>query len=877
MARGVKGMVVEIGGDTSALEQALKSAQKDSISLQRELRNINKAIKIDPSSFTLTSQKSQILSESIKSNKEYLAQLREEQQKYIESGGDLNSPAYRQLQRDIETTIEKIREAEVETSKFTQLGNKFTEIGNAFTKSGNKITSFSETISGIGSSMESLGRKATAVTGTIVAGLGTAISRFDTLNNYPKVLSNLGFSAEDAKKSVDELSKGIDGLPTSLDDAASGVQRLVAKNSDIDKSTKYFLAMNDAIVAGNAPAEQQASAIEQLTQSYSKGKPDLMEWRTLMTAMPGQLKQVATAMGYIDTDSLYEGLKNGTVTMDDFMDKLVEMDTTGVEGFQSFSDQAHNATDSIGTAITNMSNRVKKGFATILTDMDNVAKNTSFKSLAGMINSLSTTIKNFLDKLGEGLQKNKSFNSFITNIANSLSKLNDVVNNLSDEQIENITNALIALAKTGPALLITGKAVSTIGSAGKSLGEFQKAIGGISSFMGGMNKSIASGIASIAKLHEQITSGMGGIATSVAQYAPQILGGFSTAFNITAIVGLLVAGMGLLQQQFGDQINQFAQTAMTQGPTIITNFVNGIVSNLQSLIPAGAQMIETLLQALIANLPAIISGGIDIIVSLVTGIAQQLPTLIPAMVDAIMTMVTGLLDNIDKIIEAGIQLIIGLATGLINAIPKIIEKLPQIIEALVKGLIEATPQLLDAGVKLIVALAKGLIQAIPEIIKAVGQLINDGFSDLKNLGGKALEWGKDMMQGFIDGIKNMAGNVKDAVTGVADKVKGLFHFSKPDEGPLRDYETWMPDMIQGLTTSLKQSAPMLYRETENVAGMLRSGLTSGLNNINVQGAGATNTGNATINVTFNVQKMTDAELDRASNYINTKWGRRYNG
>lgn len=166
-----------------------------------------------------------------------------------------------------------------------------------------KISS-SSVLNGIGSAFESLGRKVTEVgkiftvaTAGIVAGLSSAIGRFDTLNNYPKVLSNLGFSAEEAKASIETLSEGIDGLPTSLDDAASGVQRLVAKNNDIKKSTKYFLAMNDAIVAGNAPAEQQASAIEQLTQSYSKGKPDLMEWRTLMMAMPRTIKTSGKCYG----------------------------------------------------------------------------------------------------------------------------------------------------------------------------------------------------------------------------------------------------------------------------------------------------------------------------------------------------------------------------------------------------------------------------------------------------------------------------------------------------------------------------------------------------------------------------------------------------
>lgn len=170
-------------------------------------------------------------------------------------------------------------------------------INNVLPSASGMLSTFASGFEKIGNLATSAGKRITIATAGIVAGLGSAITRFDTLNNYPKVLSNLGFSAEEAKDSIEELSKGIDGLPTALDDAASGVQRLVAKNGDIKKSTRYFLAMNDAIVAGNAPAEQQKSAIEQLTQAYSKGKPDLMEWRTLMMAIPRTIETSCNCYG----------------------------------------------------------------------------------------------------------------------------------------------------------------------------------------------------------------------------------------------------------------------------------------------------------------------------------------------------------------------------------------------------------------------------------------------------------------------------------------------------------------------------------------------------------------------------------------------------
>lgn len=106
--------------------------------------------------------------------------------------------------------------------------------------------------------------------GTISKNMGSAISRLDTLNNYPKVMTNLGISAEDAEKSISKMSDKLAGLPTTLDSASLSVQRFTSANGDVQKSTDYFLALNNAILAGGASAEIQASAMEQLSQAYAK-------------------------------------------------------------------------------------------------------------------------------------------------------------------------------------------------------------------------------------------------------------------------------------------------------------------------------------------------------------------------------------------------------------------------------------------------------------------------------------------------------------------------------------------------------------------------------------------------------------------------------
>lgn len=235
--------------------------------------------------------------------------------------------------------------------------------------------------------------------GVIKSNLDDAITRVDTLNNFPRVMSNLNISAEDSAAVIEDLSERLKGLPTTINDAANSVQRLTSKNGDIKKSEEYFLAMNNAILAGGASAQTQSSAIEQLSQAYAKGKPDMMEWRTIMTAMPAQLKQVAMAMGYVDADALGEALRNGEVSMDLFMDTLVQLNQEGQNGFLSLEEQARNATGGIRTNITNMKTAIVRGVADIITSLDGALE--PFGGISGVLTSIGKVAEEVFSGIGE--------------------------------------------------------------------------------------------------------------------------------------------------------------------------------------------------------------------------------------------------------------------------------------------------------------------------------------------------------------------------------------------------------------------------------------------------------------------------------------------
>lgn len=259
-----------------------------------------------------------------------------------------------------------------------------------------------KTTNSIGGMTKSL-LAATGITKLVSAGFNlitsstdAAIARFDTLNNFPRVMSNLGISTNEAQKSIDKMSEKLIGLPTRLDEGAMAVQRFTSANGDIARSTDLFLAVNNAILAGGASAEIQSSALEQLSQAYAKGKPDMMEWRTLMTAMPAQLKQIATAMGYVDASALGEALREGSVSMDEFMDTIVKLNTEGLEGFANFETQARAATGGISTAITNMKSRIATGVAGLIEAVNKGLEENGFGTIASNLEQLGTTIKDGL-------------------------------------------------------------------------------------------------------------------------------------------------------------------------------------------------------------------------------------------------------------------------------------------------------------------------------------------------------------------------------------------------------------------------------------------------------------------------------------------------
>lgn len=95
--------------------------------------------------------------------------------------------------------------------------------------------------------------------------------------------------------------------------------------------------------------------------------------------------------------------------------------------------------------------------------------------------------------------------------------------------------------------------------------------------------------------------------------------------------------------------------------------------------------------------------------------------------------------------------------------------------------------------------------------------INSALSYLASLPSKAWSYGADFVNGIVNGIRSAAGKVQDAVSALAAKIRSYLHFSVPDEGPLTDYESWMPDFMSGLAEGINKSKSVVIEAVRGLS------------------------------------------------------------
>lgn len=413
----------------------------------------------------------------------------------------------------------------------------------------------------------------TKAMGVISNSIGSAVGRADQMNNFPKVMKNLGYSSEDAATSIKKITNALDGLPTTSSAMTGMVQQLAPLTSNLDEATDIALAFNNAMLAGGASTMEQENALTQYTQMLSAGKVDMQAWRSIQAAMPGQLNQVAEAMlgAGKNSNDLYEAMKNGSISFDDFNKKVIELNQNGFGKYASFAQQATDATQGIGTAMENVKNRVAKAVQKIIDAV-------GVEDIAGAINRFSSQF----GKVGDAAA------GMVTDVKKKLSEAGEWITGLYDKLDK--TGAITRFKDTISTAFESARsrvteAVDRIAGSFKGLvpdGAIVSAIEGVLKYVGTVFSDFADWIADtfewwskfIAALKDtgavqQLAGALGGLFDAIGDVADAFrgagdmaestAGSFDSAKGSAELLGAVIKIAADLVQKMADHLKRVAE------------------------------------------------------------------------------------------------------------------------------------------------------------------------------------------------------------------------------------------------------------------------------------------------------------------------------
>lgn len=411
------------------------------------------------------------------------------------------------------------------------------------------------------------------VASVVTSSLGSAIDRADQMNNFPKVMKNLGYSSEDAAASIRKITNALDGLPTTSSAMTGMVQQLAPLTSNLDEATDIALAFNNAMLAGGASTMEQENALTQYTQMLSAGKVDMQAWRSIQAAMPGQLNQVAEAMmgaGH-NANDLYEAMKDGKYSFDDFNKAVMDLNQNGFGKYASFAQQAKDATQGIGTAMENVKNRVAKAVQKVIDAV-------GVENIAGAINRFSSQFGKVGDAAaGMVTDVKKKFSEagkWITGLYDKLDKtgaitrFKDTISTAFESARSRVTEAVDRIAGSFKGLVPDGAIVSAIEDVLKYVGTV------FSDFADWVADTVEWWSKFIAALKDtgavqQLAGALGGLFDAIGDVADAFRGAgdmaesaagrFDSAKGSAELLGAVIKVAADLVQKMADQLKRVAE------------------------------------------------------------------------------------------------------------------------------------------------------------------------------------------------------------------------------------------------------------------------------------------------------------------------------
>lgn len=472
-----------------------------------------------------------------------------------------------------------------------------------------------------------------------------------------------------------------------------------------------------------------------------------------------------------------------------------------------------------------------------------------------------TSVDELAGSMGRVIPLAAAYNVSLENLSSGLAIM--TANGIATAEASTYTKSMLnELGDTGSTVgkilqQQTGRSFAELNADGKSLGDVLQvlydSVGGNATKFAGLWSSVEAGTGALS-----LASSGADKFNGVLQQMQADSGLTQTAYDtMTNTMAYKLDGVKTNAQNLGTALFDAVSGRLGEGVALAGGYLQTLSESVQQNGIAGlaqglAQGLAAVFTDLTTNIgPQLLQTGIDLLGKLGEGLVTGIPQLLAQALPVVANLASGLRENAGQLVDAGIQFILNLATGLMNGLPTMIAYLPGIVSDIAGIINDNAPKLLVAGVQLIITLAAGLLNAIPallensvQIVQAVvdvwtafnwldlgGKVIKLMGSGIKNMAGfvsssvkgmmeqpiaylkslpeKFFQWGKDMIQGMIRGITSMIDGVVGSVKNVASAIASVIHFSRPDIGPLRSYEQWMPDFMSGLAKGIRDNLWMV--------------------------------------------------------------------
>lgn len=869
MAGRIQGITVEIGGDTTKLQTALKGVNTEIRNTQSQLRDVDKLLKLDPGNTELLAQKHRLLGDAVKETKEKLETLKTaaEQAEQALKEGTITQDQYDGLQREIVETEQKLKSLEEQAKQsgtalqeIAAKGEKLKTVGDNISNVGTKLLPVTAGVVGLGTAAVKTAADFDSAMSKVAAVSGATGKDLDALRDKAREMgSKTKFSASEAAEAMnymamagwktEDMLSGIEGVMNLA--AASGED--LATTSDIvtDALTAFGLSAKDsghfadilAAASSNAntnvsmmgetfkycapiagalgfSAEDTAEAIGLMANAGIKGSQAGTALRTIMNNLSGDVKICGSSIGEVTVATT-----NADGSMRDLSDILADC-RTAFSGL-SESEKAAAAESLVGKnamsgflALMNAGEADINKLSSAIDNCDGCAAGmaeTMNDNLAGQLTILKSQLQELAISFGEMLMP------AIRTIVGWIQKFVDWLNSMDEGTRKVIVTIALVAAAIGPVLIIVGKVISAIGTIMTIIPKLAGVINAAKGVIAAFNAVCAANpyvliIAAIVALVaafiylwnncEEFRQFWIDLWESIKEIAVAVWEALKEFFTAAweTIKTTAVTVWNAIKDFF---------TGLWEGiKNIFTTVVNAISTFLTNAWNAIKNTVTTVFNAIKTFFTTIWNGIKSVITTVVTAISTFLSTAW----NGIKTAITTVLNAIKSVVTTVWNGIKTTITNIVNGIKNAVTTAWNNIKSAVSNAANAIKNAVSNAFN---AMLNGIKNVCGNIYGAVKSGFDKAINFVKNLASEAFQWGADFIGGIVNGIKSMIGKVGDAVSSVADKIRSFLHFSVPDEGPLTDYEKWMPDFIGGLAKGIEKSRGMI----ENAMNGVTSDLT----------------------------------------------------